>query len=153
MFEHVGVDNYRTFLKRVHRCLGEGDLFLLHTIGSTVSVRTTDPWVRAHIFPNSMVPSAAQIAAAAEGLFVLEDWHSLGPHYDRTLMAWHANFVAAWDRLKTAYDERFFRMWRYYLLSSAGSFRARSNQLWQVVFSKGGLRGGYRPSRPGWGDP
>lgn len=150
MFEHVGVDNYRTFLKLVHRCLGEGDLFLLHTIGSNVSVRTTDPWVRAHIFPNSMVPSATQIAAAAEGLFVLEDWHSLGPHYDRTLMAWHANFVGAWDRLKAAYDERFFRMWRYYLLASAGSFRSRSNQLWQVVFSKGGLRGGYRPSRPGW---
>ena len=108
-----------------------------------------DPWVRTHIFPNSMLPSAAQIAAAAEGLFVLEDWHSFGPHYDRTLMAWHANFVAAWERLRAAYDERFYRMWRYYLLSSAGAFRARSNQLWQIVFSKGGLRGGYRPVRPG----
>jgi cyclopropane-fatty-acyl-phospholipid synthase len=147
MFEHVGVDNYRTYMQVVHRCLGEGDLFLLHTIGGNTSVRTVDPWVRAHIFPNSMLPSPAQIAAAAEGLFVLEDWQSLGQHYDRTLMAWHANFVAAWERLQEAYDERFYRMWRYYLLASAGSFRARSNQLWQVVFSKGGVKDGYRPLR------
>ena len=149
MFEHVGVDNYRTYMQVVHRCLGAGGLCLLHTIGGNTSVRAVDPWVRAHIFPNSMLPSAAQIAAAAEGLFVIEDWQSLGPHYDRTLMAWHANFAAAWERLRAAYDERFFRMWRYYLLASAGSFRSRSNQLWQIVFSKGGLRGGYRPSRPG----
>jgi cyclopropane-fatty-acyl-phospholipid synthase len=151
MFEHVGVDNYRAYMQVVHRCLGAGGICLLHTIGGNTSVRAVDPWVRAHIFPNSMLPSAAQIAAAAERLFVIEDWQSLGPHYDRTLMAWHANFVAAWARLRAAYDERFFRMWRYYLLASAGSFRARSNQLWQIVFSKGGLRGGYRPPRNGTG--
>ena len=97
MFEHVGVDNYRSYMQVVHRCLGAGGLCLLHTIGGNASVRAVDPWVRAHIFPNSMLPSAAQIAAAAEKLFVIEDWQSLGPHYDRTLMAWHANFVAAWD--------------------------------------------------------
>jgi cyclopropane-fatty-acyl-phospholipid synthase len=150
MFEHVGGENYRRYMQVVHRCLEEGGLFLLHTIAGNTSVRTVDPWVRTHIFPNSMLPSAAQISTAAEGLFVLEDWHSLGPHYDRTLMAWHANFLAAWGRLSAAYDERFRRMWCYYLLSSAGAFRARSNQLWQIVLSKGGIRGGYRPVRPGW---
>jgi cyclopropane-fatty-acyl-phospholipid synthase len=147
MFEHVGVKNYRTYMQVVHSSLTPGGLFLLHTIAGNTSVHATDPWISRYIFPDSMLPSARQIATAAEGLFVLEDWQSLGPHYDRTLMAWHANFVNGWDRFRAAYGERFFRMWTYYLLASAGSFRARSNQVWQIVFSKGGLRGGYRSIR------
>ena len=91
-----------------------------------------------------MLPSARQIAAASERLLVLEDWHSFGPDYDKTLMAWHRNFTRNWDSLKAFYDERFYRMWTYYLLSCAGSFRARRNQLWQIAFSKKGIRGGYQ---------
>ena len=94
-----------------------------------------------------MLPSAKQITSAAEGLFVLEDWHSFGPHYDNTLMAWHSNFTKNWDKIKDAYDERFYRMWTYYLLSCAGSFRPRRNQLWQIVFSKKGIEGGYQRIR------
>ena len=92
MFEHVGFTNYRTYMQVVNRCLKDDGLFLLHTIGSNTSVRSVDPWIAKYIFPNSMLPSARQITAAAEGLFVLEDWHSFGPHYDPTLMAWHRNF-------------------------------------------------------------
>jgi cyclopropane-fatty-acyl-phospholipid synthase len=147
MFEHVGVKNYRTYMQVVHGCLKPGGLFLLHTIAGNTSVHATEPWVSRYIFPNSMLPSARQITAAAEGLFVLEDWQSLGPHYDRTLMAWHANFVNGWERIKEAYGELFFRMWTYFLLAYAGSFRARSNQVWQIVFSRGGVRGGYRSIR------
>ena len=147
MFEHVGVKNYRPYMQMAHRSLRPGGLFLLHTIASNTSVHTIDPWIGRYIFPNGMLPSARQITAAAEGLFVLEDWQSLGLHYDRTLMAWHSNFVNGWDCIKAAYSERFFRMWTYYLLASAGSFRARSNQVWQIVFSKGGLQGGYRRAR------
>jgi cyclopropane-fatty-acyl-phospholipid synthase len=143
MFEHVGYKNYATFMNVVHRCLSPDGLFLLHTIGSNTSSHSTDPWFNKYIFPNSMLPSARQITSAAEGSFVLEDWHSLGPHYDRTLMAWHANFTRNWDHVKDAYDQRFYRMWSYYLLLSAGAFRARSNQLWQIVFSKNGIKGGY----------
>ncbi len=144
MFEHVGCKNYRRFMKIVHRCLKPEGLFLLHTIGGNTSVRSTDPWIGRYIFPNSMLPSAAQIASAAEGLFVLEDWHSFGAHYDTTLMAWHRNFTRGWHLLAEDYDQRFYRMWVYFLLSCAGSFRARVNQLWQLVFSKNGIRGGYR---------
>jgi len=144
MFEHVGCRNYRTFMKVAHRCLKPNGLFLLHTIGGNTSVRSTDPWIDRYIFPNSMLPSAPQIASAAEGLFVLEDWHSFGPHYDTTIMAWHRNFTTGWHRIRENYDDRFFKMWVYYLLSCAGSFRARVNQLWQIVFSKTGVRGGYR---------
>ncbi len=144
MFEHVGYKNYRTYMEVVHRCLKPDGRFLLHTIGRNASGVTSDPWIEKYIFPNSMLPSVKQIAEAAEGLFVLEDWHNFGHHYDPTLMAWYRNFTTHWDQLKDKYDERFYRMWTYYLLSCAGGFRARQNQLWQVVFSKQGVPGGYR---------
>jgi len=123
--------------------LTEDGLFLLHTIGRNRSGTTTDPWISRYIFPNSMLPSARQICAAVEGLFVIEDWHSFGPDYDKTLMCWFQNFSENWDSIKRNYGERFYRMWRYYLLSCAGSFRARQNQLWQIVLSPGGVPGGY----------
>ncbi len=141
MFEHVGSKNYRTFLKVVHQSLKADGLFLLHAIAGNSSVDSTDPWINKYIFPNSMLPSAKQITSAFEGLFVLEDWHSFGQYYDRTLMAWHNNFTKNWEKIKEAYDERFYRMWTYYLLLSASSFRSRRNQLWQIVFSKKGIKG------------
>jgi cyclopropane-fatty-acyl-phospholipid synthase len=144
MFEHVGVRNYRNYMDVVRRCLKPDGLFLLHTIAGNTSVSTTDPWIGKYIFPNSMLPSARQICAAAEKVLVLEDWHSFGQYYDPTLMSWHRNFTKNWREIKERYDDRFYRMWTYYLLSCAGSFRARRNQLWQIVFSRDGLRGGYR---------
>jgi cyclopropane-fatty-acyl-phospholipid synthase len=147
MFEHVGVKNYRTFMRVVERCLEEGGRFLLHTIGGNRSVAGIDPWMERYIFPDAVLPSVRQIAAAAEGIFVLEDWHGFGPDYDRTLMAWHANFEAAWGELEDQYDERFRRMWRFFLLACAGGFRARSNQLWQILFTPSGIEGGYRAPR------
>ena len=144
MFEHVGFRNYRTYMKVVQRCLTSDGLFLLHTIAGNSSVNSTDPWINKYIFPNSMLPSAKQITSAAEGVFVLEDWHSFGQYYDKTLMAWYGNFTKNWDKIKDTYDQRFYRMWIYYLLSCAGSFRSRRNQLWQIVFSKKGIQGGYQ---------
>lgn len=147
MFEHVGYKNYRTYFEVARRCLKEDGLFLLHTIGGNVSAKSTDPWIDKYIFPNSMIPSAAQIAKAAEGLFVMEDWHNFGADYDKTLLAWYQNVESHWLELSTRYDERFHRMWRYYLLSCAGSFRVRVNQLWQIVYSKQGVQGGYTAIR------
>lgn len=147
MFEHVGYKNYRSFMKFVRGRLRDDGLFLLHTIGGNRSARRGDRWTERYIFPNSMLPSAKQITTAVEGAFVLEDWHSFGPDYDRTLMCWHRNFEESWPALKNRYDERFYRMWKYYLLSSAGSFRARKIQLWQVVLSPDGTPGGYKSIR------
>jgi len=147
MFEHVGYKNYRSYMEVVQRCLKDSGLFLLHTIGSLESLITSDPWILKYIFPNSQLPSVKQIGAAAEGIFVMEDWHNFSADYDTTLMAWHKNFESAWPRLKEKYDERFYRMWRFYLLVCAGTFRARQNQLWQIVFSKKGVSGGYRSIR------
>ena len=147
MIEHVGYKNYRTFFKVAGRCLKKNGLFLLHTIGGIKSVIRTDPWIGKYIFPNSMLPSQRQLTKAWEGVFKLEDWHNFGPDYAKTLMAWHANFSRNWDKIKNDYDERFHRMWNYYLLSCAGSFRVRRNQLWQIVLSKTDSAIGYESIR------
>ncbi|HET7369899.1 MAG TPA: cyclopropane fatty acyl phospholipid synthase [Gammaproteobacteria bacterium] len=148
MFEHVGYKNYRTYMETARRLLAADDgLFLLHCIGTNTSVNKTDPWIARYIFPNSMLPSARQIATAVEGLFLFEDWHNFGPDYDPTLMQWLHNFRMHWDELKSNYDNRFYRMWTYYLQASAGTFRSRRSQLWQVLLSPRGVRGGCRVPR------
>jgi cyclopropane-fatty-acyl-phospholipid synthase len=143
MFEHVGVANYRTYMDKVADLLAPDGLFLLHTIGSNVSQRATDAWIDKYIFPNSMLPSLAQIAKAAEPGWVVEDWHGFGVDYDRTLLEWSRNFDAAWPELSDRYDPRFRRMWHFWLMSSAAAFRTRRTQLWQFVLSRGGVPGGY----------
>jgi cyclopropane-fatty-acyl-phospholipid synthase len=143
MFEHVGVKNYGEYFKMAHRCLKEDGKFLLHSIGSNRSVLSTNPWTGKYIFPNGVLPSIAQIGKAIEGLFVMEDWHNFGADYDKTLMAWFANFDAAWPQLREKYGDRFYRMWKFYLLMCAGAFRARYIQLWQIVLTKDGVPGGY----------
>lgn len=143
MFEHVGVRNYRTYFAKVRELIARDGLFLLHTIGSNESRSVTDPWIEKYIFPNSMLPSMAQITRACEGMWVPEDWHGFGPDYDRTLLAWYENFERAWPDISDKYGERFRRMWHFYLLASAGGFRARKNQLWQFVLSPEGVPGGY----------
>ncbi|MBB4066102.1 cyclopropane fatty acyl phospholipid synthase [Gellertiella hungarica] len=144
MFEHVGHKNHRDYMQVARRCLRDDGLFLLHTIGKNRTETAPDPWIDRYIFPNGDLPSIAQIADAAAPHFVVEDLHNFGADYDRTLMAWHENFEAAWPRFADRLGERFHRMWRYYLLSCAGAFRARSVQLWQVVLSPEGVAGGYR---------
>jgi len=141
LMEHVGPKNYRGFFELARSRLKAGGLALVHTIGGNQSRMTADPWITKYIFPGGVIPSEAQLARAKEGLFVLEDWHNFGPDYDRTLTAWEANFLAAWPELKKreGLDERFYRMWRYYLNSTAGAFRCRGLNLWQMVLSRGDL--------------
>ena len=147
MFEHVGPRNYGTYFAKVRDLLAPDGLFLLHTIGSNWSSHTTDPWIERYIFPNSVIPSMTQIASALEYRYVIEDLHAFGPDYDRTLTAWLANFDANWQTIAPRYGERFRRMWRYYLTASAASFRARSNQLWQLLLSPHGVPGGLTEVR------
>jgi len=147
MFEHVGVKNYASFFDVTRNSLKNDGLFLLHTIGSNRSSRNTDAWTHKYIFPNSMLPSPRQVTEASEQRHIIEDWHSFGNEYSRTLMAWHSNFEQHWPELRHRYDERFYRMWRYYLLSAAGSFRARNVQLWQILFSNNGITGEFQVGR------
>ena len=147
MFEHVGYLNYRVYMQVIHNCLTDEGLFLLHTIGGNVSTTHATPWISKYIFPNGMLPSIAQIGKAIEELFIMEDWHNFGVDYYKTLLAWHHNFNEGWGKIKNNYDERFFRMWSYYLLHCAGGFKARDLQLWQIIFSKKGLKERYEAPR------
>jgi cyclopropane-fatty-acyl-phospholipid synthase len=136
MFEHVGPKNYHTYFEMLHRVLDPQGLCLLHTIGLDRPASATDPWIERYVFPGGKLPGPDELMRAAQTRFIVEDWHNFGPDYDRTLMAWHANFEQAWPQLRSAYSERFRRMWRYYLLSCAGFFRSRQGQLWQLVLSR-----------------
>jgi cyclopropane-fatty-acyl-phospholipid synthase len=136
MFEHVGHKNYKEFMKVVDGRLNPGGLFLLHTIAENATDTSIEPWVHKYIFPNGMLPSITQIGKSSEDVFVMEDWQNFGPDYARTLMAWTDNFRNSWPKISSEYNERFYRMWEYYLLSFAGAFRCRGIQLWQIVFSK-----------------
>jgi cyclopropane-fatty-acyl-phospholipid synthase len=139
MFEHVGPKNYRAYLEVVRRCLKPGGRFLLHTIGSGrwSSKIDIDPWLDKYIFPNAVVPRQSHITAAIEGLFWIEGWQRIGPNYDTTLMAWRDNFQKAWPELSKTRDQRFYRMWNYYLSSVAAGFRSRNADVWQVLMSGG----------------
>jgi cyclopropane-fatty-acyl-phospholipid synthase len=149
MIEHVGYRNYETLMRVVHEMLKPDGLFLLHTIGNCERTTVVDPWMEKYIFRNSMAPSMDQLAAATEGCFVVEDWENYGHHYVPTLQAWHDRFNANWDRirsLKTAreFDERFRRMWNYYLMSSKAAFEVEQLHLWQLVMTRRGSgRGVY----------
>jgi cyclopropane-fatty-acyl-phospholipid synthase len=151
MFEHVGPRNYKTFMHVMHGHLKPGGLCLLHTICASTTQLTQDAWFNKYIFPNSHLPSVAQIFSAADSMFVLRDGHNFGPDYARTLHAWCENFKTAWPELSRDYGHRmngnFYRMWEYYLCYSEAGFRAGYLQLCQFVFSGREYRGEYTSVR------
>jgi cyclopropane-fatty-acyl-phospholipid synthase len=147
MFEHVGEKNYAEYFRVTEKILHPEGVFLLHTIGSYTTTTHTDPWIDRYIFPNGKIPSAAEITKALEGQWIIEDWHNFGQDYDRTLMAWHRNFADSWPEFAKKYDERFYRMWSYYLLGCAGYFRSRQGQLWQLVLTPRARQQTYRSKR------
>ena len=125
----------------IHRNLNDNGVALVHTVGNNVSMTHGIPFIEKHVFPNAVAPSIAQLGKAMEGRFVLEDWHNFGPDYATTLLAWWQNFDAAYATLDhTKYDAAFYRMWRFYLLSGAGSSKSREGNLWQLVLTKVGRR-------------
>ena len=139
MFEHVGRNNHRAFMELVSRHLKPEGLFLLHTIGSEIA-GPPDPWINKYIFPNAYIPSRLQLAQADEGLMILQDFHPFGLHYARTAEEWFARFDKGWAKLRRFrpdfYTTKFYRMWKYYLLSAAAGFYTGRNGLWQLVYSK-----------------
>ena len=148
MFEAVGHKNFEDYMKVAERCLPDHGLFLLHTIGSNSRVNGyANPWIDKYIFPNGELPTISNIGRSISSKFVMEDWHNFGPDYDKTLLAWRDNFEKRWEEIAPKYGKRFYRMWQFYLLMCAGSFRARNIQLWQIVLSKDGAEGGYRSPR------
>lgn len=148
MFEHVGLRNYRTYMKLVQEKLKDDGLFLLHTIGHRYKTVSADPWVNKYIFPSGRIPYIGHIGKSINGLLILEDWHNFGMDYARTLSAWHDNFVAHWSEFESQFDDKFYRMWKYYLLCFVGAFNARHMQLWQLVLTKPTRKKMYHSIRP-----
>jgi cyclopropane-fatty-acyl-phospholipid synthase len=140
LMEHVGPKNYRGYMELVDRCLAGDGVAFIHTIGGNRARPNIDPWIDKYIFPNATLPTLAQLVTAMEGIFIPEDVHNIGEDYDPTLMAWFERFDAAWPELAGSYDQNFYRMWKFYLLASAGSFRARAQQLFQIVLTRRGTK-------------
>jgi cyclopropane-fatty-acyl-phospholipid synthase len=131
MFEHVGINHYETFFRKVRDLLAEDGVALLHTIGRSDGPGATNPWIRRYIFPGAYIPALSEMMPVIErsGL-VATDIEILRLHYAETLRAWRERFLARWDEAKALYDERFCRMWEFYLAISELSFRRQ----WLVVF-------------------
>jgi cyclopropane-fatty-acyl-phospholipid synthase len=143
MFEHVGRRHYGEFFAACDRCLKPSGILLLHTVGY-LKEEPINPWYDKYIMPGVEFPTVANIIDNTGPNLVMEDFHTWeGAHYDKTLMAWFEKFHAGWDQLKDRYDETFYRMWKLYLQGCAGGFRAEKMRVWQLVFSKGGIPGGY----------
>jgi cyclopropane-fatty-acyl-phospholipid synthase len=133
LMEHVGPKNFRGYMELASRLLAPGGVAFIHTIAGHRPRTRIDPWFDKYIFPNAAIPTLAELAAAMADILVVEDVQNLGEHYDRTLLSWWANFDAAWPTLRSRYGDRFYRTWKYYLLSSAAYFRARQHNLFQIV--------------------
>jgi len=138
LMEHVGWKNYRSYMELAERLLAPNGVAFVHTIAGNIPRSHIEPWFDKYIFPNAVLPTLARLASAMEGILIPEDVHNIGEDYDRTLMAWWHNFDAAWPTLRARYGDTFYRRWKYYLLSCAGAFRARSQQLFQFVMTRPG---------------
>jgi cyclopropane-fatty-acyl-phospholipid synthase len=133
MFEHVGVPHYREYFGNVRERLDPSGIALIHTIGRMEPPGITSPWIDRYIFPGGYCPSLSEMASAIENealyLTDLEVWRL---HYAETLRHWHDRFMANVDRARDLYDERFCRMWRFYLVSSEQAFRHNRQCVFQA---------------------
>lgn len=139
MIEAVGQKNLRTYFKKANELLKDGGTFMLQAIISPKRIPVADPWIDKYIFPNGVLVSPHQLEKHTRGLFHFADLRDIGPDYDPTLMAWWQNFDIAYEELRKQnerYDERFYRMWKYYLQMCAALFRSRELQDWQLLLRK-----------------
>jgi cyclopropane-fatty-acyl-phospholipid synthase len=137
MFEHVGVTHYDEFFAKVRGLLKDNGVMLLHAIGRNSVPGVTNAWIRKYIFPGGYIPSLSEVLPAIEraGLYVT-DIEILRLHYAETLRAWRERFMARRDEAKKLYDERFCRMWEFYLAGSETSFRVDANMVFQIQIAK-----------------
>jgi cyclopropane-fatty-acyl-phospholipid synthase len=137
MFEHVGAPNFQAYFETIARLLDDEGAALIHTIGRMDGPGATNPWIAKYIFPGGYLPALSEIAAAVEraGLMIA-DVEVLRVHYAETLRAWRARFMARRAEAAAMYDERFCRMWEFYLAASEASFRFGPSVVFQVQLVK-----------------
>ncbi|GAB4188949.1 MAG: cyclopropane-fatty-acyl-phospholipid synthase family protein [Thalassobaculales bacterium] len=137
MFEHVGTRHYGAFFARLHDLLAPDGVALLHSIGRSSGPGVTNPWIRKYIFPGGYSPALSEVLPAAErsGLWVT-DVEILRLHYAETLRRWQDRFRANRDRIRALYDERFCRMWEFYLVGSEVAFSHSDHMVFQMQLSR-----------------
>lgn len=137
MFEHVGLNHYRTYFACARQLLAPDGVMLLHSIGRMAGPGVTSPFIRKYIFPGGYIPALSEVlpAVESEGLWA-NDIEILRLHYAETLAAWRRNFLARREEAKEMYDERFCRMWEYYLVASELFFRRLDGMVFQMQLSR-----------------
>jgi cyclopropane-fatty-acyl-phospholipid synthase len=137
MFEHVGVGHYEAFFKKCAELLADDGVIVLHSIGRSEGPSATNPWIRKYIFPGGYIPSLSEVLPRIEqaGLLVT-DIEILRLHYAETLKAWRERFLAHREEVERIYDQRFVRMWEFYLGASEMSFREQALMVFQIQLTK-----------------
>lgn len=135
MFEAVGKRYINVFLDKMKSLLKDDGIFFLHTIGF-LGKEEVGPWILKYIFPGGYIPVFGELAKSVEERFLLEHFENIGSGYAPTLHAWYDNFVKIWPSIKDRYDERFYRMWVYYLLYCEATFTSNTNYVWHLVMRK-----------------
>ena len=137
MFEHVGIKYFKEYLKKTYDLLKDSGVFLLHTIGQRGVPTATSPWIRKYIFPGGYIPSLSDIIHETEKLNInITDIEILRLHYAHTLTRWYKNVQKNKSQIINMFDERFYRMWEFYLLASKYSFVNMGNVVFQIQISK-----------------
>ncbi|MBP0438999.1 SAM-dependent methyltransferase [Tianweitania sediminis] len=137
MFEHVGVNHYKTFFETVAALLKPGGVMVLHSIGRNGPPYATNPFIRKYIFPGGYIPSLSEVLPHIErAALMVNDIEILRHHYADTLMHWRERFMANRDKAKAIYDERFCRMWEFYLSGSESAFRWQDMMVFQIQITK-----------------
>ncbi len=137
MFEHVGVKYFKTYLSKANDILNENGVFLLHTIGQRGKPTATSPWIRKYIFPGGYIPSLSEVMKETQKLNInVTDVEVLRLHYAHTLTRWYQNVLENKDNIIKMFDQRFFRMWEFYLLASKYSFVNMGNVVFQIQIAK-----------------
>jgi cyclopropane-fatty-acyl-phospholipid synthase len=137
MFEHVGVGFYDAFFRKCHDLLDDQGVMLLHSIGRSEGPNVTNPWIAKYIFPGGYIPALSEVLPAIEraGLLVT-DIEILRLHYAETLKAWRERFLAQREQVERLYDQRFVRMWEFYLAASEMAFREQGMMVFQMQLTK-----------------
>jgi cyclopropane-fatty-acyl-phospholipid synthase len=137
MFEHVGINHFRTFFDKCARLLTDDGVMVLHSIGRSEGPNATNPWIEKYIFPGGYIPALSEVLPAIEraGLIVA-DIEILRLHYAETLKAWRERFMAHAEEARRIYDERFVRMWEFYLAGSEMAFRNMGMMVFQIQLAK-----------------
>src|SRR5207253_9376891 len=137
MFEHVGVNQYGAFFGKLNELLASDGVALLHSIGRMDGPGTTNPWLRKYIFPGGYSPALSEVVPVVERMRLWStDVEILRLHYAETLRAWRRRFQASRDEVRRLYDERFCRMWEFYLAGSEVAFRRHKHMVWQLQLAK-----------------